>query len=328
MEYEALQKLKEKLLEIGKEKQIRKPNSVLAIIAKTKPHNTQEEIAKELGWGTNKVGQADIVSKNATAEIKEKLKTQKISINEAYKETKKKMRKQLQVTSTSNPLPSNIKILEGDLFEMIKQIPDKSIDLLNTDPPYFILEEKWDTFKNKEEYLTFTQRWLDAVITKVKDTGRIYISFAHDYQFDFCNLLLKNNFFGFIFGNILIWYYKNNNKMFDRKRYRFAYEPIFYLYGKNAPTLNLSPDTFGEMQQNVWEIATPQSNFKEGKLHPAQKPLELYRRIIKTGSFEGDTVLDCFAGSGTSGVICKETNRNCILIEKEKKNIDIIKSRF
>jgi len=47
MEYEAVQKLKEKLLEIGKEKQIRKPNSVLEIIAKTKPHNTREEIAEE-----------------------------------------------------------------------------------------------------------------------------------------------------------------------------------------------------------------------------------------------------------------------------------------
>ena len=76
MEYEAVQKLKEKLLEIGKEKQIRKPNSVLPIIGKTEPHNTQEEIAKELGWGHSKVSQADIISNNATAETKEKLRTQ------------------------------------------------------------------------------------------------------------------------------------------------------------------------------------------------------------------------------------------------------------
>ena len=58
---------------IKKQKQIRKPDSVLAIIAKTKPHNTREEIAEELGWGTNKVGRADVVSNNATAETKEKL---------------------------------------------------------------------------------------------------------------------------------------------------------------------------------------------------------------------------------------------------------------
>jgi len=76
MEYEAVQKLKEKLLEIGKEKQIRKPNSVLPIMGKTKTHNTREEIAEELGWSHSQVGRADVVSKNATAETKEKLRTQ------------------------------------------------------------------------------------------------------------------------------------------------------------------------------------------------------------------------------------------------------------
>ena len=60
----------EKLLEIGKEKQIRKPNFVLSIVDKTKTHNTREEIAKELGWGNGKVARADVVSKNATAETK------------------------------------------------------------------------------------------------------------------------------------------------------------------------------------------------------------------------------------------------------------------
>ena len=81
MEYEAVQKLKEKLLEIGKEKQketLKQGNNfpVLAIIAKTETHNTQKEIAKELGWGNGKVARADVVSNNATAETKEKLRTQ------------------------------------------------------------------------------------------------------------------------------------------------------------------------------------------------------------------------------------------------------------
>ena len=73
MEYEAVQKLKEKLLEIGKEKQIRKPNFVLSTVDKTKTHNTRKEIAEELGWGNGKVARADVVSNNATAETKEKL---------------------------------------------------------------------------------------------------------------------------------------------------------------------------------------------------------------------------------------------------------------
>jgi site-specific DNA-methyltransferase (adenine-specific) len=106
------------------------------------------------------------------------------------------------------------------------------------------------------------------------------------------------------------------------------YEPIFYLYGKNAKDLNFTPETYGETQQNVWEIATPQSNFNEGKYHPAQKPLELYKRIIQTGSFENDTILDCFAGSGTTGIICNELKRNCFLIENSPENIQIIKGRI
>ena len=106
-----------------------------------------------------------------------------------------------------------------------------------------------------------------------------------------------------------------------------TYEPIIYLYG-NKNKLNFTSDTYGETQTDVWEIATPQSNFKEGKYHSAQKPLELYKRIIKTAASNGETVLDCFAGSGTTGIICKELNINCILIEKDIENIKIIKGRL
>jgi DNA modification methylase len=81
-------------------------------------------------------------------------------------------------------------------------------------------------------------------------------------------------------------------------------------------------------QSSVWDIAVPQSNFSEGKYHPCQKPLELYRRIISSGTKKGELVLDCFAGSGTTGVICKELERSGILIEKEEKYIKLIKGRI
>ena len=122
--------------------------------------------------------------------------------------------------------------------------------------------------------------------------------------------------------------YRNNNKHSNRKLYRYSYEPIFYLYGKDAEPLNFTPDTYGEVQNTVWTIATPQSNFNEGKLHPAQKPIELLERIIKTGSKIGDKVLDPFAGSGTTGIVCEKLGRDYILIEKENKYIEIIKGRL
>lgn len=231
-------------------------------------------------------------------------------------------------TAPKAELPANITLLEGDLFDLIDQIPDDGIDLLNTDPPYMVLGDDWDQFDSKEAFLEFTERWLIAVMPKVKKSGRVYVSFAQWYQYEFWEILKRNDFFGFTFKQNLIWYYKNNNQPSNRKEYRYMYEPIFYLYGPEAPALNFTPDTYGETQQNVWEIATPQSNFKEGKFHSAQKPVELYRRIIKTGSRDGETVLDCFAGSGTTGVVCKDEKRNCILIERDQDNINVIKSRL
>ena len=65
-----------------------------------------------------------------------------------------------------------------------------------------------------------------------------------------------------------------------------------------------------------------------GKVHPTEKPIKLFEYIVKVSSNENDTILDPFAGSGTTGVACKNLNRNYILIEKEPEYIDIINKRL
>ena len=253
------------------------------------------------------------------------------AIKQAKQAEKRRIKEiELQKIKEIGSIKKDIKatVLHGDVFDMLDTLDDYSFDLLNTDPPYKILTDDWDVFESKKDFLDFTEQWLKIAFKKLKTTGRAYISFSQWYQYDFYNILAKNDFFGFTFKQNIIWYYKNNNRPSNRKEYRYMYEPIFYLYGKDADVLNFTHDTYGETQQNVWEIATPQSNFKEGKFHSAQKPLELYRRIIKTGSKTGDKVLDCFAGSGTTGVICKELNRECVLIEKNIENVNIIKGRL
>ena len=219
-------------------------------------------------------------------------------------------------------------LLHGDFFDEIDHVKDQSIDLLFVDPPYMLLSDKWDKFESLEKFMKFTEDWLESVAKKLKRTSRIYICFSQWYQFELYKLLEKHEFFGFNFGQVIIWNYRNNNQHSNRKEYRYTYEPIFYLYGEEAEELNFTPDTYGEMQNNVWTIATPQSNFNEGKYHPAQKPIELLERIIKTGSKIGDLILDPFAGSGTTGIVCEKLNRNYILIEKEKEYIDIAKGRL
>jgi DNA modification methylase len=255
-----------------------------------------------------------------------------MSINQAYQQVKKseKIEKQKEQIIEKAKVNKSLKgkILEGDFFNEINKVSDNSIDLLFVDPPYMVLNEDWDKYKNLQEFMAFTENWLKLSTGKVKQTGRIYICFSQWYQFELYKVLEKNNFFGFNFGQVIIWNYRNNNQPSNRKEYRYAYEPIFYLYGKDARELNFTPDTYGETQNNVWTIATPQSNYNEGKFHPAQKPLELLERIIKTGSKENDLILDPFAGSGTTGIVAEKNNRQYILIEKDNDYIEIAKGRL
>lgn len=324
------------LEEIEKEKALRRkyksvPQTFVEGSKDLEKGEVKKILAEKTGFGSGEnLRKYEKIKEAKKPDLIEKLDKNEITINKAFQEIKKDERKKKieeRIKESENKkMPINIKLLEGDLFDKIKEVDDESIDLLCTDPPYFVLNEDWDEFENKMVFLKFTADWLKAVIPKVKlKTGRIYISFAFDYMFDLYNILLENNFFGFIFYGALIWVKKNNTAPFDRKGYRFNYEPIFYLYGKDVDKLEFLE--FNEIQQNVWDIATPQTNFTEGKFHPAQKPFELYRRIITTGSKVNDTILDCFAGSGTTGIVCKNLNRNCILIERDKKYIEIIKQR-
>jgi len=321
---------------------------ITAMMPKATPNNNQyHEITpasnlakpkgkaiKELGFTANQVSQFEKMAKHpeiveqakAKAREREDIISRAFILQEIDKAENKLKREDVKSASVT-PITGGI-IHEGDLFDKIKLIPDTSIDLLFADPPYMILNEKWDEYQNLMQFMEFTLDWLDAVTPKVKPTGRVYISFSQYYQYDLYNLLHTRGFYGFKYGQTLIWNYRNNNKPSNRMMYRFAYEPVFYLYGKDAPPLNLPPESYGETQSNVWTIATPQSNFGEGKYHPAQKPVELLERIIMTGSKPGDTVLDPFGGSGTTAIAARKLGREYILIEKDPNYCSIARGRI
>jgi DNA modification methylase len=115
----------------------------------------------------------------------------------------------------------------------------------------------------------------------------------------------------------LIWASKNG----DNKKWKFNYELT-----KSDIFDDLNPK--GKQKRNVWSIPlTPPSEKLSGK-HPTQKPTELLRRIIISCTDTGDTVLDPFAGSGTTSLVALQNHRNSIAIEKDKQYVDIIKKRL
>ena len=121
----------------------------------------------------------------------------------------------------------------------------------------------------------------------------------------------------FTLRNLIIW---RHGMMKAGNWYRGSHELIVFA------TNGDSQRTFGGGQRDIWEIDTGIAYTK--RLHPAQKPIELFQRMIENSSVEGDTVLDSFVGSGTSAVACQRLNRNFIGYEISEEYFSVAQQRL
>ena len=217
-----------------------------------------------------------------------------------------------------------------DCLNIIKTIPEKSVNLVITDPPYKLNKttgsmtstskvEKWqgnlkagDKTANIINMVKFSE-WLPEVYRVLKKDAHCYIWINDKNLVDLCNEAEK---VGFKLHNILVW--KKNN-VTPNRWYMKNCEFILFLHkGKSFPIKNMGDAQLYECD-NI--------NGKD-KLHPTQKPIEYLERLIINSSNEFDTVLDCFMGSGSVGVACKNLNRKFIGIEKDEKYFKIAKERI
>jgi len=244
------------------------------------------------------------------------------------------------------------KIIIGDAIDELKKIPDESIDLVFADPPYnmskknglgwkyskhITMQEEWDMF-SKDEYFQFNQTWIKEALRILKHGGSLWIcgSFHNIYQVGFILQHIED----VKINNSIVWFKPNAQpnitcRMFTEstehliwaskngkgKRWTFNYEDT-----KNLIEDGINPK--GKQTRNVWSIPLTPKKEKWAGQHPTQKPEELLRRIILSCTNPGDTVLDPFVGSGTTSVVAKRMGRNSIGIEKDKKNLSIIKKRM
>ena len=231
-----------------------------------------------------------------------------------------------------------IKLLHGDCLELMKDIPDKSIDLIVTDPPYKIIsggvtkiptgnepsgifnrrEKRKDWSDNARSGKLFNhneirfEEWLPDVFRVLKEKSHFYVMCNDRNMQEMLNECEK---VGFKLVNILVW--KKNNC--TPNRYYMKNSEFILLFRKGgARTINNA----GSKQ--CMEIP----NIIGNKLHPTEKPVELMEIFINNSSNPNDTVLDPFIGSGTTGVACKNLNRNFIGIELDDKYFEIAKERI
>ena len=238
----------------------------------------------------------------------------------------------------------SIKLLQGDCLELMDKMPEKSIDLIVTDPPYlhvkggmkskrFNVGRVWSAdsrmvnemsdFDKKEIF-----KFLDASLRVLKKAN-MYI---------FCSKLQLLHYFEYISEynasvpksralkyDLLIWD-KLDKRMMSSKFHASDIEYIVRIYEPGV-SLNKVWDEDGKKSDSDHYMKL-QSFKKPNGEHTTQKPVELIKRLIRISSRENDLVLDPFVGSGTTGVACKNLNRNFIGMELDEEYFNIAKERI
>ena len=207
-------------------------------------------------------------------------------------------------------------LMRGDCLERMKEIESGSVDMILTDPPYGMdfqsnyRNEKYSKIKNDKD-LSWLDVWTDELFRVAADNTAHYV-FCSFHNIDKFKQALEKKF---KIKNMLIWE-KNNTSMGDLKAdFAPKYEMIIFIH-KGRRFIN------GKRDPNILKF-----NRTGNKLHPTQKPVDLLQYLLGKFSDEGDTVLDPFMGSGSTGVACKNLNRDFIGIELDDGYFDIAMGR-
>lgn len=242
-----------------------------------------------------------------------------------------------------NKINSNIEIIHGDAYIELKKIADKSIDLIIIDPPYDIPNIITETdIKNLKE----GKRKNNKKITRI-DKGRIaknqnIAKFCNGINFEilkdferiqkklnlfiFCNKTLLFKLINYYIDDkykkeILVWC-KTNPSPLANETFLPDIEYIFYVKEAGVKLQGTI--------ENRHKYFIQQSNITDKKLyfHPTIKPQNILNNLINVASKENDTILDCFMGSGSTGVACMRCNRKFIGIEIDDEFYEISKNRL
>jgi site-specific DNA-methyltransferase (adenine-specific) len=247
----------------------------------------------------------------------------------------------------AKPLLSPVRVFKGDCLEVMKSIPNESIDAIITDPPYGTTSCKWDSVIN------FSLMW-EQLNRIIKPNGVIVlfgsepfsstlrISNIKDYKYDWVwkktkqgnfaqapYMPLKNteNICVFAKGSIA------SNSKVKMNYYPQGTTSCSKINNGGNKANEFRPNRTLKEENHIQTTTNYPKQLLEFDssydfLHPTQKPILLMEYLVKTYTKKNELVLDFTAGSGTTGIACINTNRNCILIEKEQKYFDIINERI
>jgi len=244
------------------------------------------------------------------------------------------------------------KVIQGDCLEVMKGIPDKSIDMILADLPYGTTACKWDTI------IPFEPLW-EQYKRVIKDNGAIVLTASQPFtsalvmsnvkMFKYEWIWEKKNAPNYphaknmplkVIEEILVFSKNKVGHISQLREKRMNYFPQGTEkcnYTRNGNRGKANEDLYIRPSHNGVQIITEKNfpknilkfdyDYKE-QVHPTQKPVALFEYLIKTYTNEGDLVLDNCVGSGTTAIACIKTNRRFIGMELEQKYVDIANKRI
>lgn len=225
-------------------------------------------------------------------------------------------------------------LYHGDCMQVIGQLPDNSLDAVFADPPYFLSnggisvqsgkqvcvdKGDWDKGGTPEHIYQFNKEWLSLCRPKLKENGTIWISGTHHNIFVVQRCLQE---LGYKILNVITWQKSDPPPNLSCRYFNFSTELVIWARKHVKKPHKFNYETMkrlngGTQMTDVWRIPAVGMWEKTCGKHPTQKPLRLLYRILLASTNEGDTVLDPFAGSGTTGIAAYLLGRKFIGIEQE-----------
>lgn len=244
------------------------------------------------------------------------------------------------------------KTICSDAFKTLKLLPEKSFDLLFTDPPYNLTKNFGEnSFQQTtmEAYEEWLDSWLKMTVPLLKPTASVYI--CGDWRSSAAIQRVGSAYFN-LRNRITwerekgrgakenwkncaedIWFFTVSNKFtFNLDAVRIK-RKVIAPYRENGKPKDWQDDDEGKFRlthpSNLWtDLTVPFWSMPENTDHPTQKPEKLLAKIILASTNEGDVILDPFAGSGTTSVVAKKLGRHFTGIEKDEKYCCLTEKRL
>jgi len=245
--------------------------------------------------------------------------------------------------------------------ELVGVFPDGVFDMIFVDPPYFLSsggitcqagrmvsvdKGDWDKTAGIEYVHRFNTEWLSLCQRLLKPNGTIWVTGTHHVAFSVGFAMQQ---LGFKILNDITWEKPNPPPNLSCRYFTHSTETVIWASknkkskhvfnypvmrqqagGKQMKTVWRRDELpyIPEEEAFIWTMTSPARSEKTLGKHPTQKPVRLVERCILASTSPGDLVMDCFAGSGTTGIACLNSHRKCVLIEQEKAFIEVAKARL